>query len=381
MTSQPSGEGNPPPPATLPALARFFLRLGCTAFGGPAVHIALMQQELVTRRRWLSREEFLDSLGLVNLIPGPSSTELAIQLGFRLCGWPGLLAAGLCFILPAAAITLALAALYVHFGALPQMAAILAAVKPVMIAILLQALWTLRATILTRPLPWLWTALAALATACGVPALYALLGTGALALALHLARTRSSTQLGAMLFALPAPSTVPAGLAPLFLFFLKLGAVLFGSGYVLLAFLRTDLVTRLHWLTDPQLLDAVTIGQLTPGPVFTTATFIGYLLGGLPGAALATTAIFLPSFFYIAALGPLLPRLRASAAFVAFLGGVNAAALGLIAAVTVQLGRAALTGALPLAIAAASALALFRFRANSALLILAAAALGLLLSH
>jgi chromate transporter len=337
-----------------------FLRLGFTAFGGPAAHIAMMEDETVRRRGWLTREQFLDLFGAASLIPGPSSTELAIYLGFRRAGWPGLVAGGVCFILPAALMVAAIAWAYIRFGSLPQAAAVLYGIKPIVIALVVQALWNLGRAAVRAGFLFGITVASLVAALLGAPPLLVLVGAALLAVAARSGR----------LYAVP--------LWPLFLVFLKLGSVVFGSGYVLLAFLRDDLVTRLHWLTESQLLDAVVVGQFTPGPVFTTATFIGYLVAGGSGAAVATVAIFLPGFLLVAASGPLIPRLRSSRLAAAALDGVNAGSVALMAAVTWQLGRAALVDVPTMFIAVAGAVLLFRFRVNSAWLVLAGGALGLL---
>ena len=367
-------------------LALLYSRLGTTAFGGPAAHIAIMEHEVVQRHRWLTREEFLDFLGVVDLIPGPSSTEMAIQIGYRLAGWPGLLMGGLCFIFPAAVLTLILAWAYVRYGSLPQAASVLYGIKAVMIAVVLQAIWTLSRTAVKSKLLACIGAVAIVANAAGVNVLVVLFGAGVAsivakkmssvskmqptALALPLAGDMSRLMLGA------SGASAPFGLWPLFGFFLKIGAVLFGSGYVLLAFLRTDLVVRLKWLTDKQLLDAIAVGQVTPGPVFTTATFIGYLLGRTPGAVVATVGIFLPSFVFIALIGPLVPRMRKSKNLGAFLDGVNVGALALMVVVTWLLGRAALVDITTIVLAVVSAITLIRFKINSTWLIFGGAVVG-----
>jgi chromate transporter len=337
-----------------------FLRLGFTAFGGPAAHIAMMEDETVRRRGWLTREQFLDLFGAASLIPGPSSTELAIYLGFRRAGWPGLVAGGVCFILPAALMVATIAWAYVRYGSLPQAAALLYGIKPIVIALVIQALWNLGRAAVRGGLLFGVVVASLVAALLGAPPLLVLVGAALVALAARSGR----------LYAVP--------LWPLFIVFLKLGSVVFGSGYVLLAFLRDDLVTRLHWLTESQLLDAVVVGQFTPGPVFTTATFIGYVVAGGSGAAVATIAIFLPGFLLVAASGPLIPRLRSSRLAAAALDGVNAGSVALMAAVTWQLGRAALVDVPTMVIALAGAVLLFRFRMNSAWLVLAGGALGLL---
>jgi chromate transporter len=359
----------------LKEVALLFLRLGFTAFGGPAAHVALMEDEVVRRRRWLSRDEFLDLLGATNLIPGPNSTELAIHLGHRRGGWAGLLVAGVCFILPAMLLTLGAAWAYVRWGALPSMEGVLYGVKPVIIAVVLQALWGLgRSAVKTR-------VLAAVALGAGA---VMVLWRGSRHAA---ARGDTPKGLGGGLVGGPlvplglaagATSAVPFSLGGLFLFFVKVGSVLYGSGYVLLAFLRTDLVERWGWLGEAQLLDAVAVGQVTPGPVFTTATFIGYVLGGVPGAVVATVGIFLPAFFFVAVSGPLVPRLRRSWVAGAVLDGVNVASLALMARVTWELGRAAVVDAVTVGLALVSALLLSRYRVNSVWLILGGAAVGLL---
>jgi chromate transporter len=375
-----------PAPTSLGELARYFLTLGTIAFGGPAAHIAMMEEQVVRRRKWLTREEFLDLLGAANLIPGPSSTELAIFIGFRRAGWPGLVVAGVCFILPAFLIVTGLAWMYRRFGALPAVAGVLYGVKPVVIAVVLQALRSLGQTALkTR-----WLIVVALCTlvvaALGIGVLQ-VLGIGALLSVLpalgRAARARAAVFLPGISVTSGASGTA-LGLWPLFLVFLKVGAVLFGSGYVLLAFLHGDLVQRYGWLTEQQLLDAVAVGQVTPGPVFTTATFVGYILAGMPGAVVATIGIFLPSFVYVAASGPLIPWIRRSPIAGAALNGVTVASLALMGVVTIQLGRAALIDGVTIAILAVSLVLLVRFQVNSAWLVVSGGALGLgimLLQH
>ena len=367
--------------ASLKELALLFLRLGTIAFGGPAAHLAMMEEEVVRRRQWLTREEFLDLLGATNLIPGPNSTEMAIHIGHRRAGWAGLIVAGACFILPAVFIVLALAWGYVRFKSLPETGALLYGVKPVIIAIVLQALWGLtRSAVKNRFLAIVGLA-AVVACYLGVNEIALLVIAGALLAAPQWARRPRRPP--AALLAAPVAAGAVAGTATafslgvLFLIFLKIGSVLFGSGYVRLAFLRADFVHRLHWMTEGQLLDAVAVGQVTPGPVFTTATFIGYVLGGLPGAALATIGIFLPAFIFVAASGPLVPHLRRSPVAGAFLDGVNVASLALMVVVTWQLGRAAIVSATTLALAVVSAVLLLRFRVNSLWLVLGGGVVGL----
>ena len=358
-------------------LALLFLRLGATAFGGPAAHIAFMEEEVVRRRQWMSREEFLDLLGATNLIPGPNSTEMAIHIGYRRNGWRGLIVAGACFILPAAILVACIAWLYVRYARVPQAEAVLYGIKPVIIAIVVDALWRLARTAMKTPLLAGVAIAATVALFLGANELLVLFATGALVML-----ARAGTHRAMLLLPLAATSTAPTlALLPLFLFFLKVGSVLFGSGYVLIAFLRADLVERWGWLTESQLLDAVAVGQITPGPVFTTATFIGWVLAGAPGAIVATIGIFLPAFFFVAVSGPLVPKLRGSRAAAAFLDGLNAASVALMGFVTWQLGRAAIVDAATIALAAASAIVLWRFRVNSAWLVLGGAAAGWLLQR
>jgi chromate transporter len=377
---------NPPPGRTpLRELALLFLRLGSTAFGGPAAHVAMMEDEVVRRRGWLTREEFLDLLGATNLIPGPNSTEMAIHVGHRRAGLPGLVVAGACFIVPAAAIVTAIAWAYVRFGALPATGALLRGVKPVVVAIVAQALWGFARVAVRGPGRAAVAAAAALAAALGANELAILVAAGAAVAAFRAgARARPAAPAllppGGWLPALGlAAAGAPVATSQLFLVFLKIGSVLYGSGYVLLAFLRTDLVHRLGWLTEAQLLDAVAVGQVTPGPLSTTATFVGFVLAGLPGAAAAPVGIFLPAFVFVALSGPLVPRLRRSAVAGAFLDGVNLASLALMAVVTAQLARAAIAGLPTALLAAASGVLLVRFRVGSSWLVLGGAALGLLL--
>ena len=386
-----------PAAAPLRELAALFLRLGITAFGGPAAHIAMMRAEVVERLKWLSDREFLDLLAATNLIPGPNSTEMAIHLGYRRAGLPGLLVAGSCFILPAALIVGGIAWGYARYGETPAVGWLMYGIGPVVIAIVLQALVKLGQAALDR---WAHGLIAGVALAAALGGVNELLllaaGAGAgllltlgpgqgaaagvwLALPAMLSRVLTGTTTLAAA-ALAAAETAPFTLTRLGLFFLKAGSILFGSGYVLLAFLRADLVERWSWLTDQQLIDAITVGQMTPGPVFTTATFIGYLLGGWGGAVLATAAIFAPGFVLVAVTQPLIPRMRASRLLGGCLDGVVAASLGLMASVTWLLGRAALVDLETVIIAAGAAAVLLVWRPNATWLILGGAAAGWLLS-
>ncbi|MGD0900745.1 MAG: chromate efflux transporter [Thermoguttaceae bacterium] len=396
---EPSSPTTPPTTSTW-EVARVFLRLGTTAFGGPAAHVAMMEDEFVRRRRWLTHAEFLDMLGAVNLIPGPNSTQMAIYVGYRRAGWKGLVLAGTCFILPAMAIVTALAWAYLRFQQLPQATGLLYGIKPVVIAVIVQALWGLGRRAITS---WWSAAVAAAAMAAavlGLDPLSLVLAAGlvvALAHGIRVARGRSWRSLLALTLAVggivalihlapaiqaasPDEGAHPCGLGPLFVYFLKIGSVLYGSGYVLIAFLEGDLVDRWKWLTPQQLLDATAVGQVTPGPLFTTATFIGYLKGGLSGAVLATVGIFLPSFVMIAAGGAVFPRLRRSATAGAFLDGVNLAALALMAFVSLRLGVEAIRDPTTILIAIVSGILLIRFRVSSLWLVLGGALIGLALS-
>ncbi len=365
-------------------VARFFLRLGLTAFGGPAAHIGMMRDEVVRRRQWLSDQQFLDLLGATNLIPGPNSTEMAIHIGFVRAGWIGLLLGGVCFILPAMLIVIGLAWLYVTYRTLPQLDWILYGIKPVIIAIVAQALWSLGRHAIKGPLTAFVGVAVLILYFLGISGLTLLL-IGGLSVMLiqniRRLRTAGTVRAPLLLVGLNAAGVATAGasfsLMTLFLTFLKVGAVLYGSGYVLLAFLRTDFVLQLRWLTDQQLLDAIAIGQFTPGPVFTTATFIGYVLGNVPGAIVATIGIFLPSFIFVAISNPLIPRLRQSPWAGALLDGVNVASLGLMAAVMLQLGRAALIDPLTIVLAIVAAFLLLRFKINSTWLVVGGGLIGL----
>jgi chromate transporter len=377
-------------------LARLFLKLGFIAFGGPAAHIAMYEDEVVRRRGWMSAEHFLDLVGATNLIPGPNSTEMTMHVGYERAGPPGLVVAGLCFILPAVLITGALAWLYVHFGTLPAAAPFLDGIKPAVLAIILGAVWRLGRTAVKGVRVLAVGVAVLIAVLAGVNEVIALLAGGIVGMLwLRLGsgratdRSMSLALLGLPSVKLTGLGTLGAGLgaaavgAPLWklgLFFLKVGAILYGSGYVLIAFLHGDLVAGYGWLTDQQLLDAVAIGQFTPGPVLSTATFIGYVIAGVPGAVIATVAIFLPSFFFVLILNPLIPRLRSWPWTAAFLDSINVSALALMVAVTLELGAVVLTAWPAWVIAALAAVATLRFRVNAAWVVVGAAAVGWLLS-
>jgi len=372
-------------PSNLAEVARLFLRLGFTAFGGPAAHLGLMHDEIVRRRQWLTDQEFLDLIGATNLIPGPNSTEMAIHIGFRRAGWPGLIVGGACFIMPAMLIVLMLAWVYARFGATPEAGWLLYGIKPVVIAVIVQALWSLGRKAVKGVLTGTVAAAVIVLYFLGANEIALLFGGGAVVMLVANRHRLRGKALGVLLLPVsgvaavaPASASASFGLPMLFLTFLKIGAVLYGSGYVLLAFLRADFVVRLGWLTDQQLMDAIAVGQVTPGPLFTSATFIGYILGGVPGALLATLGIFLPSFIFVAISNPLIPRLRKSAWLGGLLDGVNVASLGLMAAVAWQLGWASLIDPLTILVAIASLVLLLRFRINSTWLVLGGACVGLL---
>ena len=372
---------------TMTQLALAFLRLGLTTFGGPAAHIAMMEQEFVRRRQWLTKALFLDLLGAASLIPGPSSSELAIYIGQRRAGWRGLVLGGFCFILPAALIVTAVARGYVRYHSLPAVSGILLGIKPVIVAVIFQAVSSLLPTALkSKPLCLIGIA-AVIAASLGVsfPVLllvcgllsatvsgffsrFGLAGVGGLATAFEYYKRMPSHQIES--------AVVPVTLSRLFLFFLKVGSIQYGSGYVLLAYLRDDLVRHWHWLTEAQLIDATAVGQFTPGPVFTTATFIGYVLQGPWGAFVATLGIFLPAFILVGLSGSLIPRIRESRFAGTFLDGVNVASLALMVLVSLQLAVNSVTGYLTAVICAISLTALLKFRVNSVWLILAGGAIG-----
>ncbi|MCH7748404.1 MAG: chromate efflux transporter [Acidobacteria bacterium] len=371
---------------SLGELAGLFLRLGVTAFGGPAAHIGMLRDEVVERRRWLRDAEFLDLLAATNLIPGPNSTEMAIHVGYKRGGLPGLLLAGGCFILPPCLIVGVIASGYVRYGDTPQVGWLMYGVGPVIIAIVAQALWKLGVSAIKGPATALIGVLAVGLSLAGLNELVLLALGGIVMVGARLGRpgilagTIATLGAGGTLLAQAVAAVdVPVTLTRLTLFFLKVGSILFGSGYVLLAFLRADLTDRWGWLTDQQLIDAITVGQITPGPVFTTATFIGYLLGGWVGAALATIGIFAPGFLFVAVSQPLIPRLRASALTGALLDGVVVASLGLMAAVTWHLGRSAIVDGPTAGLAIVAAAILLIVRPNSAWLVLGGAVAGWIL--
>jgi len=375
-----------PLPSTSVRLRELFLlfvKLGFTAFGGPAAHIAMYRQEVVEKRKWLDEEHFLDLIGATSIIPGPNSTEIVMHLGYLRAGLPGQLVAGISFVIPAFLLVTGIAWVYKSYSATPQADALLYGIKPVIIAVILQALWGMGRKALKGPA----TAAIALGAAAlhflGVNEILLLAAGGLLMLAFSSAHLFKKG--GGVLILLPLYShqillqkETPASLSRLFLIFLKIGSVLYGSGYVLLAFLQADLVQRLGWLNNQQLIDAVAAGQITPGPLFTTAAFVGFLLFDFPGALVATAGIFLPSFIIVTLTNPIIPRLRDSAWTGALLDGVIAASLGLMASVTWQLGRAALIDLPAIILALVAGGLLLRHKVSSTWLVLGGACIGLL---
>jgi chromate transporter len=363
-------------------LALLFLKLGFTAFGGPAAHIGMLHDEVVKRRKWLDDQQFLDLLGATNLIPGPNSTEMCIHIGYLRAGWAGLIVAGTCFILPAMLIVMAIAWAYVQYGATPAAGWLLYGIKPVVIAIILKALWELG----QKAVKGVMTALVGVAVFglyfLRFNEIFLLFAGGLLVMLVANLKRLKTSEIKLLLppltlLGLPVVASTAFSLPVLFLTFLKIGSVLYGSGYVLLAFLRADFVDRLGWLTDQQLIDAIAVGQITPGPLFTSATFIGYILGGVPGAVLGTLGIFLPAFVFVAISNPLIPKMRQSPWLSSLLDGVIIASLGLMAAVTVEIARAALVDPLTIGLALVALVLLLRFKLNATWLVLGGALVGL----
>ena len=363
-------------------LTRLFLKLGAIAFGGPAAHIAMMRNEVVERRRWMEEQEFLDLVGASNLIPGPNSTELAIHLGRVRAGWRGLLVAGACFILPATLIVLAFAWAYARYGSTPQAEGLLYGITPVVVAIIVQALWGLLRSAVKGAFLAVVGAVALVLYFLGAGEIPLLFGGALLVLSIRIVQRKRGSEAAAFApFALPlgllALLSASTGLVGLFLSFLKIGSVLFGSGYVLLAFFRSEFVVA-GLLSDQELLDAVAIGQVTPGPVFTTATFVGYLLAGVPGALLATLGIFLPAFVFVAITGPIIPRLRESPILAGLLDGANVVSLALMAGVTWQLARASVLEPIPASIALVALILLFGTNINPVWLVIGGGVIGVI---
>lgn len=384
---------NPSPDGAVREVALLFLRMGLTAFGGPAAHIAMFRDEVVIRRQWVSDAQFLDLLAATNLIPGPNSTEMAIHLGYTRAGWRGLVAGGTAFILPAFLLVLGIAALYAEYGTTPAAQWLLYGIQPVVIAIILQAVWGLSRTALKNGLLAFVAIIVFGLYFLNINELLLLFGGGVLVMLVANGRrlltisvsaiwleSESIANNAASSFLKLAQEIIPVSLTTLFLTFLKIGSILYGSGYVLVAFLQTEFVERLGWISSSQLLDAVAIGQFTPGPVFTTATFIGYLVAGVPGAIVATIGIFLPGFVFVAITNPFIPRLRRSPWLAALLDGIVASSLGLMAAVTLDLARQSIVDWPTALVAALAALLLFRYKVNTTWLIIGGAVAGLAFS-
>ena len=369
--------------AGLGQVAAAFIKLGFTAFGGPAAAYAMMRQEFVVRKRWLTEDEFLDFLGIANIVPGPNATELAILIGFKQGGWAGMIVAGAAYILPAMVIVLGLAWGYVRFGALPELTGILNGVKPVVIAILLAALAGMLKPRLKQPAGLVLVGAVFIAYLGGIsPLILLIAGAVLMALIRHFQSSESGWFSLLLLPFFADPLKVLAERAAfsiwrLFWLFLKAGALMYGSGYVLLAFIHDDLVVRMGWLTESQLVDAIAVGQVTPGPLSTTATFVGYLLGGVPAALLGTLAMFLPSFIFVGIVYFAVNKLRESRLVRALLDGVNFAALGLMAGVTWEIGRAALVDPLAVLIAVLAVILIWRFKVDPPWLVLCGALVGL----
>ncbi|MEO0925919.1 MAG: chromate transporter [Cyanobacteria bacterium J06643_13] len=374
------------PKPSLKELALVFFRLGAIAFGGPAAHVAMMDDEIVRQRRWMSREKLLDLMGVTSLLPGPNSTELAIHIGYEQAGWRGLFVAGGCFILPAMTMVWLLSALYVRYQTLPELGWLLYGIKPVIIALVVRALWKLGQKALKDRTTTAAGMIAIAVYLAGFNEVLLLLISGLAVMSIknwqHRPTSRGSfllplTEIFALSGGAASSGAASVGWVSVFLFFLKIGSVLYGSGYVLLAFLQRDLVEHHQWLTSQELLDAVAIGQITPGPVLTTATFVGYLLAGHAGAIAGTVGIFLPAFLLVGIVNPWVEKLRQSTWASGFLDGVNAASVGLMAGVTFTLGRTALIDWLTIVTAIISAIAVFRFKIDPIWLVLIGGAIGL----
>jgi chromate transporter len=368
--------------SSLSELAKLFLKLGIIGFGGPAVHIALMEEEVVRKRTWVSEEHFLDLVGATNLIPGPNSTEMTMHIGHERAGWKGLIVAGCCFIIPAVIITAFFAWLYQLYGQLPAVQPFIYGIKPAIIAVVVSLMinWGRKALkSIELGIIGLLTAVAVLA---GFNEIYVLFGGGLLGIVIYFLKNANRTTNGIFPFVLLQISNPIINLSDfkVFLTFLKIGSILYGSGYVLFAFLDAELVAK-GLLTKQQLIDAIAVGQFTPGPVFSSATFIGWQMGGAPGAIAATIGIFLPSFLFVALLNPLIPRLRKSKVMSAFLDTVNIVSIGIILSVIVEIGRLTLLDWRTITISIASFIVTFYFKKlNTAFIILAGAVSGYLLT-
>ena len=355
---------------SLRELAGLFTKLGLTAFGGPAAHIAMMQKEVVDKRRWMDHQHFLDLIGATNLIPGPNSTEMAIHIGHERGGRKGLLVAGCCFILPAVLITGVIARLYKQYGQLPQVRPFIYGIKPAIIAIILAAVFPLAKKALKSAELWVIGVLALVASLAGLNEIVVMFGAGLVVLLLYLVRRSAALPLLLLEISFFSEANLR-----IFLVFLKIGAILYGSGYVLFAFLDSELVAK-GLLSRTQLVDAIAVGQFTPGPVFSSVTFIGWQMNGLPGAVMATVAVFLPSFVFVALLNPLVPRMRRSKLFSAFLDGVNAASVAIIVTVCIAFARETVTDWRTILIAVLSLVVTFGFRKVNTVFVVVGSALA-----
>ena len=379
---QTPGGKNPAQEKELIQIAKLFLKLGLIGFGGPAVHIALMEEEVVRKKQWMDHQHFLDLVGATNLIPGPNSTEMTMHIGNEKAGWRGLVLAGCCFIIPAVMITAVLAWLYQQYGQLPKVQPFIYGVKPAIIAVIVVTMIALGRKALKSVQLGIIGIASALAVLVGANEIYVLFGAGLTGIVLHLMRWRTNVVNGIVPFTLLQLSSAHLDTSPvkLFLIFLKVGAILYGSGYVLFAFLDAELVAR-GLLSKQQLIDAIAVGQFTPGPVFSSATFIGWQIAGLPGALAASIGIFLPSFFFVALLNPLIPRLRKSKLMGAFLDTVNIASIAIILSVVIEMSRETILDWRTLLIAAVSFLITFCFnKINTAFIVFGGAVAGYLLS-
>lgn len=361
----------------LSEVAKLFLRLGFIAFGGPAAHIAMMENEVVKKRNWMSADHFLDLVGATNLIPGPNSTEMTMHVGHERAGWKGLLVAGLCFIVPAVIITGALAWAYKLYGHLPHVGAFIYGIKPAIIAVIVSTMISLGRKALKSVTLGIIGTVAAIVTLLGVNEIYVLFGAGALGILIHVMDQRSSAKSLIPFLLVSAPAQLSS--SKLFWVFLKIGSILYGSGYVLFAFLDAELVSN-GYLSKQELIDAIAVGQFTPGPVFSSATFIGWQIGGFPGAIAATVGIFLPSFLFVAFLNPHIPKLRKSKIMSAFLDTVNIASIAIILAVVVEMSKETLVDWRMIVIAVTSFAVTFYFKnLNTAFIVIGGALMGYLL--
>ena len=371
--------------SNLKEVAKLFLKLGIIGFGGPAVHISMMQEEVVVKKKWVSEQHFLDLVGATNLIPGPNSTEMAIHIGHERAGWKGLIVAGICFILPAVLITGFFAWLYKEYGQLPELKPFLYGIKPAIIAIILSAIFPLAKKSLKTVQLAIIGSIVLILSLLHYNEIFILFGAGIVALFLHILKNNGSDiQTNSLIplafFSIPKTTLVTTTNLNLFLIFLKIGAILYGSGYVLFAFLDAELVSK-GLLTRTQLIDAIAVGQFTPGPVFSAVTFVGYQINGISGAVISTIAIFLPSFIFVAVLNPLVKKMRNSKPFSVFLDAVNVASIAIIVSICYQLGKDTITDWRTILIATVSILIAFNYKKiNSALVVLGGSILGYLLT-